>query len=236
MGYGQWSDVVSMSTVGESLYNFYGYVVEGVYKDFNGIITSPISDKAPLNADGTICTDPSKYNKSNTVWVGDLKFKDVNGDGRITEADKTNIGSPLPKFTFGWTNTFHYKNFDASIFVNDSVGNKVMNPGTSVPRAAINDPNDNDRISDRYIEDGSYIRLKNISVGYSFPKKSIQRLGLSNLRLSANIQNLLTITGYNGYDPEIGASTSDMNGYVYGMDNGRYPSPVTYSFGLNVSF
>lgn len=288
VGYGQWSDVVSMSTVGESLYNFYGYVVEGVYKDFNGIITSPISDKAPLNADGTICTDPSKYNKSNTVWVGDLKFKDVNGDGRITEADKTNIGSPLPKFTFGWTNTFHYKNFDASIFVNGSVGNKVMNytainltamktawsnqlnainararlglidgtkaygngdywyndianikvmnPGTSVPRAAINDPNDNDRISDRYIEDGSYIRLKNISVGYSFPKKSIQRLGLSNLRLSANIQNLLTITGYNGYDPEIGASTSDMNGYVYGMDNGRYPSPVTYSFGLNVSF
>ena len=101
---------------------------------------------------------------------------------------------------------------------------------------SINDPNDNDRISDRYIEDGSYIRLKNISVGYSFPKKSIQRLGLSNLRLSANIQNLLTITGYNGYDPEIGASTSDMNGYVYGMDNGRYPSPVTYSFGLNVSF
>lgn len=236
VGYGQWSDVVSMSTVGESLYNFYGYVVEGVYKDFNDIITSPISDKAPLNADGTICTDPSKYNKSNTVWVGDLKFKDVNGDGRITEADKTNIGSPLPKFTFGWTNTFHYKNFDASIFVNDSVGNKVMNPGTSVPRAAINDPNDNDRISDRYIEDGSYIRLKNISVGYSFPKKSIQRLGLSNLRLSANIQNLLTITGYNGYDPEIGASTSDMNGYVYGMDNGRYSSPVTYSFGLNVSF
>lgn len=70
------------------------------YKDFNDIITSPISDKAPLNADGTICTDPSKYNKSNTVWVGDLKFKDVNGDGRITEADKTNIGSPLPKFTF----------------------------------------------------------------------------------------------------------------------------------------
>ncbi|MGN0048513.1 MAG: SusC/RagA family TonB-linked outer membrane protein [Bacteroides sp.] len=288
VGYGQWSDVVSMSTVGESLYNFYGYVVEGVYKDFNDIITSPISDKAPLNADGTICTDPSKYNKSNTVWVGDLKFKDVNGDGRITEADKTNIGSPLPKFTFGWTNTFHYKNFDASIFVNGSVGNKVMNytainltamktawsnqlnainaraqlglidgtkvygngdywyndianikvmnPGTSVPRAAINDPNDNDRISDRYIEDGSYIRLKNISLGYSFPKKTIRRLGLSNLRLSANIQNLLTITGYNGYDPEIGASTSDMNGYVYGMDNGRYPSPVTYSFGLNVSF
>lgn len=288
VGYGQWSDVVSMSTVGESLYNFYGYVVEGVYKDFNDIINSPISDKAPLNADGTICTDPSKYNKQNTVWVGDLKFKDVNGDGKITEADKTNIGSPLPKFTFGWTNTFHYKNFDASIFINGSYGNKVMNytsisltamktawsnqlntigsraqlsmidgsknyaagtywyndisnikvinAGTSIPRAAINDPNDNDRISSRYIEDGSYIRLKNISLGYTFPKKWISKIGLSNLRVSANIQNLLTITGYDGYDPEIGASTSDMNGYVFGMDNGRYPSPTTYSFGLNVSF
>lgn len=288
VGYGQWSDVVSMSTVGESLYNFYGYVVEGVYKDFNDIINSPVSDKAPLNADGTISTDPSKYNKQNTVWVGDIKYKDVNGDGKITEADKTNIGSPLPKFTFGWTNTFRYRNFDASIFINGSYGNKVMNytainltamktawsnqlntigsraqlgmidgskgyaagsywyndisnikvlnAGTSIPRAVINDPNDNDRISDRYIEDGSYIRLKNISVGYTFPKKLISKVGLTNLRVSANIQNLLTITSYEGYDPEIGASTSDMNGYVFGMDNGRYPSPTTYSFGLNVSF
>ena len=286
IGYGQWSDVVSMSTVGESLYNFYGYVVEGVYKDFNDLINSPISDHAPLNPDGTISTNPADYNKQNTVWVGDLKFKDVNGDGKITEDDKTNIGSPLPKFTFGWTNTFRYKGFDLSLFINGSYGNKVMNytsinltamktawsnqlnsvndraqlgmidpskqyagnwyddisnikvlnPGTKTPRAAINDPNDNDRISDRYIEDGSYIRLKNISIGYTFPKKITSKLGLTNLRLSANIQNLVTITGYDGYDPEIGASTSDMNGYVFGMDNGRYPSPTTYSFGLNVSF
>lgn len=288
IGYGQWSDVVSMSTVGESLYNFYGYVVEGVYKDFNDIINSPISDKAPLNDDGTICTDPSKYNKNNTVWVGDLKFKDINGDGKITEDDKTNIGSPLPKFTFGWTNNFRYKDFDLSIFINGSYGNKVMNytsinltamktawsnqlntvngrarlgmidenkvyangsswydditnikvtnPYTNIPRAAINDPNDNDRISDRYIEDGSYLRVKNISLGYTFPKKLASKWGLSNLRIYANVQNLITITGYDGYDPEIGASTSDMNGYVFGMDNGRYPSPTTYSFGLNVSF
>lgn len=200
--------------------------------------------------------------------------------------DKTNIGSPMPKFTFGWTNTFRYKNFDLSVFINGSYGNKVYNylsmklthmnspwtnqlnavngraqlvpinpnkvyedgtmwyndvsnvmvanPGASIPRATINDPNDNDRISDRYIEDGSYIRLKNISLGYTFPKKTIDKLGLSNLRIYANIQNLLTITGYDGYDPEIGASTSSVN--VYGLDNGRYPSPTVYSFGLNVSF
>lgn len=96
--------------------------------------------------------------------------------------------------------------------------------------------NDNDRISDRYVEDGSYVRLKNITLGYTFPKKMIQKVGLENLRLYANIQNLLTITGYSGYDPEIGASTADSKGYTYGVDNGRYPSPTVYSFGVNISF
>ena len=90
------------------------------------------------------------------------------------------------------------------------------------------------RMTTTVSEDGSYIRLKNISLGYTFPKKTIDKLGLSNLRIYANIQNLLTITGYDGYDPEIGASTSSVN--VYGLDNGRYPSPTVYSFGLNVSF
>lgn len=123
---------------------------------------------------------------------------------------------------------------DGTMWYNDVSNVMVANPGASIPRATINDPNDNDRISDRYIEDGSYIRLKNISLGYTFPKKTIDKLGLSNLRIYANIQNLLTITGYDGYDPEIGASTSSVN--VYGLDNGRYPSPTVYSFGLNVSF
>ncbi len=110
----------------------------------------------------------------------------------------------------------------------------VANDGTSTPRASINDPNDNDRWSDRYIEDGSYVRLKNVSLGYTFPKKLIQPFGIENLRLSCNIQNLCTITGYSGYDPEVGASTTSAN--VFGLDNGRYPSPTTYSFALNVSF
>ena len=111
---------------------------------------------------------------------------------------------------------------------------RVANAGATIPRASIQDPNDNDRISDRYIEDGSYIRLKNITLGYTFPGKIIKKWGLDNLRVYANIQNLLTITGYSGYDPEIGASTASAN--VYGLDNGRYPSPTVYSFGLNVSF
>jgi hypothetical protein len=86
------------------------------------------------------------------------------------------------------------------------------------------------------VEDGSYVRLKNITLGYTLPRKWAQRLYLDNMRVYCNIQNLLTLTDYSGYDPEVGASTADTNGYVYGLDNGRYPSPTVYSFGLNVSF
>lgn len=286
IGYGMWTDVVTLSEVGESLYNFYGYQVEGVYQDFDDILNSPKAEKYPANG---------VFDKATTVWPGDLKFKDVNNDGVINEKDRTNIGSPLPKFTFGWNNTFHYKNWDASIFINGSYGGKVFNylkmklthmnstwtnqlvdvadravlapidatknysagvdrgdgnlvynwyndvtnvrvsnPNTKTPRASIQDPNDNDRISDRYIEDGSYIRLKNISIGYTFDKKLIRKLHIDNLRVYANIQNLLTITSYDGYDPEVGVSTASQN--VYGLDNGRYPSPTTYSVGLSVSF
>ena len=285
VGYGQWNDVVSVSNVGESLYSFYGFVTDGVYKDLADLETSPKTSKYP--ADG------KSFDRNTTPWIGDLKFKDISGpegkpDGVIDDYDKTNIGSPMPKFTFGWTNTFRYKNFDLNVFVNGTYGNKVYNymkmklthmnslwsnqlkdvtkrarlepidpsktyapgsywytdasnvrvanPETNIPRATITDPNDNDVISDRYIEDGSYIRLKNIALGYTLPKKWISKWGIDNLRVYVNIQNLLTITGYDGYDPEIGASTADINGYTYGLDNGRYPSPTTYSFGLNLTF
>ena len=287
-GYGQWTDVVSRSVPGESLYNFYGYEVEGVYQSFEDILYLPVNtlqQNNPIitNADGTKSwsTDPTKYNPKNTTYVGDIKYKDVNGDGVIDENDKTNIGSPLPKFTFGWNNTFVYKNFDLNIFINGSVGNKVGNymkmklthmnsPWTnqltdvqsrtrlqpkdgnysewwynnianvittgvsSMPRAAINDPNDNDAWSSRYIEDGSYVRLKAITLGYTFDAKLIKKIGLTNLRLTLNATNLLTITGYDGYDPEIGVSTASNN--VYGLDNGRYPSPTSVTLGVNVSF
>ena len=285
-GYGQWSDVVSLTHVGESLFNFYGYVTDGVYESLEDIETSAKPVKYPANGG---------FAKGTTVWVGDIKYKDLNGDGVIDEKDQTNIGSPMPKFTFGWTNTFRWNNFDLSIFINGSVGNKVANylkmklthmnsawtnqlvdvmnctrlepidpnkdytagvdrgdgtlvynwydditnvkisnPGASLPRASIQDPNDNDRWSDRYIENGSYVRLKNVTLGYTFPKKTIRHIGLESLRLYANFQNLWTITKYSGYDPEIGVSTASVN--VMGLDNGRYPSPTTYSFGVNVSF
>lgn len=292
VGYGQYSDVVSVSNIGESLFSFYGYVCDGVYKDFNDIQNSPKPAKYPFvrdaggnimyNPDGTVMkqTDLSKFNPNTTVYVGDLKFKDLNGDGIIDENDRTNIGSPMPKFTFGWTNSFRYRDFDLSLFLTGSVGNKVMNymsinmsnmssvwrnqlsdvcnhahlepisgaagtswigdisdvrvsnPSTNIPRVTYADPNDNDRISDRYVEDGSYLRVKNITLGYTLPSALTKKWKIENIRIYSNIQNLLTFTKYKGYDPEIGAG----NQYVMGLDNGRYPSPVTYSFGLNLTF
>lgn len=280
VGYGQWGDVVCVSEIGKPLYNFYGYKVEGVYKDLDDIQNSAKPAKYP--SDGV-------FSRGNTVWVGDIKYKDVDENGVIDERDRTDIGSPLPKFTFGWSNTFRYKNLDLSIFLNGSYGNKVMNynsltlthmnstwtnqlqsvvskrarlepidptivyadgskwfdhidnvrvknPGTKIPHTSINDPNDNDRISDRYVEDGSFLRIKNITLGYTFPKALLNKAKIENLRVYVNIQNLYTFTKYTGYDPEVGASTQDSTGLTYGLDNGRYPSPAMYSFGLNITF
>ena len=285
-GYGQWSDIVTKTDVGQPLFQWYGYVVDGVYTSREDIENS--AKPVAYSANG--------YNRYNTVWVGDIKYKDLNNDGVIDENDRTYLGNPLPKFTFGWTNTFRYKDFDLTIFINGSYGNKVFNylrmkldgmnsvwqnqaatvknrstitaidpnkdysngytgnnsgtvwnwyddidnvqvvSPTSLPAVRLNDPNSNRRISDRYVEDGSYLRMKNITIGYTVPKKYLRHVGLDNVRVYCNIQNLFTITGYDGYDPEIGASTADSNGYVYGLDNGRYPSPTVYSFGLNLSF
>lgn len=312
VGYGQWTDVVSRSVPGQSLYNFYGYKVEGVYTSLEDIMNSPVNTLQQNNpivtdADGKKhwSTEAAKYSRTNTTFIGDIKYKDINGDGVIDEKDKTNIGSPMPKWTFGWNNTFRWKQWDLNIFINGSVGNKVgnylkmklthmnsawsnqltdvnkhailqpidpnkqypftvqvtdptkdnpnhmkdvtinnwyddasnvtvSNVGTVTPRASINDPNDNDAWSDRYIEGASYLRLKSITLGYTFKPELVHKIGLTNLRLTLNATNLFTITGYDGYDPEVGVSTAAAN--VYGLDNGRYPSPTTVSFGLSASF
>ena len=282
----QWEDrgvPVTLTRIGESLYNFYGYVTDGYYKDLEDIQNSP-------KPAGSYPADGVSFNRANTVWVGDIKFKDLNDDGVIDENDRTNIGSPMPKFNFGINNTFRYKNFDMSIFINGTYGNKILNytaielssmsnaynnqlqyvakrarlepinpnivyDGTngvwnwfedisnvrlanntkpSAPRAASGDPNNNSRVSDRYIEDGSYLRIKNITFGYTVPNHLVRKYKLENIRVYMNIQNLYTFTKYSGYDPEIGANPMTPN--VYGMDYGRYPIPTIYSMGLNLSF
>jgi hypothetical protein len=111
---------------------------------------------------------------------------------------------------------------------------RVINSGTSIPRAVAGDPNENARISDRYIEDGSYLRFKNISLAYYLPKTLINKIRLSDMKVYANIQNLYTITKYTGLDPEVGASQTNDN--VFGMDNGRYPAARVFIFGVNFSF
>ena len=159
----------------------------------------------------------------------------------LTKRNLTTMSSPWANQHADVLNRAQLEPIDPSIVYTDGtkwynhVENvRVANPNASLPRAIIGDPNDNDRISDRYVEDGSYIRLKNLSLGYTFPKKWMSKCGVENLRVYCNIQNLLTITGYDGYDPEIGVSTMSPN--VYGVDFGRYPSPTTYSFGFNLSF
>ena len=291
-GYGQWSDVVSRTEIGQPLYNFYGYKVVGIFQDKNDILNSATQEKNP--------SDGVSFSRTNTVFPGDLKYADLSGpdgvpDGKIDTYDRTNIGSPMPLFTFGLNNTFRYKNFDLNVFVNGTYGNKVMNyssinlssmtsswnnqlaivgdrarltqidptitypytnstgaevynwfddidnvkvlnPNATIPRAIQNDPNKNARLSDRYVEDGSYLRIKNIALGYNFDNNVLRKLHLSSLRIYANVQNLYTFTKYTGFDPEIGASTASSSGNVYGLDNGRYPSPQIYSLGLNISF
>jgi hypothetical protein len=257
------------------------------------ILNSPTPEKFPEIKKDEAGNDYYAFDRNTTVWPGDLKFEDVNKDGKINELDRTNIGSPLPKFTFGWTNTFRYKNLDLSVFVNGSYGNKVLNynlmgqgwnglihmnsvwynqhasiadrarleivdpdkvykpgeswqldvnnvrvsnPDTKTPRPTIADPNDNDRLSTRFVEDGSYLRIKNITLGYTFPKGFLEKYKIENVRMYMNIQNLYTFTKYQGFDPEVGASTQDSSGLTVGVDNGRYPSPMTCSFGVNVTF
>lgn len=287
-GYGQWTDLVSLTEIGDPLYNFYGYKVVGIYQDKKDILNSP-KPKAYPGDDNF---------KRSTVWPGDLKFADLSGpdgtpDGVIDEFDRTNIGSPLPKFTLGFNNVFRYKELELMIYMNGSVGNKLLNyvgrtlsemnnmwtnqlktaidrtkleaidpdktypfvnssgttinnwfddidnvrvsnQGTTVPRAVSGDPNENTRISDRYIEDGSYLRIKNISLSYYFPKNLTNKVNLDNMKVYVNLQNMWTFTKYTGLDPEVGASQASDN--VFGLDNGRYPAARVYTFGLSITF
>jgi TonB-dependent starch-binding outer membrane protein SusC len=284
-GYGQWFDVVSLTEVGDPLFSFYGYVTDGVYQDLEDLQNSPKPKAYP--------TDGESFVYTNTTYVGDLKYKDLSGpegvpDGVIDSYDRTNIGSPWADFTFGFNNTLSYKDFELSIFLDGSYGNKVMNytainlssmksiwtnqlnvandratleaidgtiqyptsdynnwwedvsnvrvanSGTDIPRAITTDPNDNDRISDRYIEDGSFIRIRSINFGYTLPESVVKKVHLGMAKVYASISNLKTFTKYTGFDPEIGASTQSAN--VVGLDNGRYPSPQVFTMGIKVSF
>lgn len=218
---------------------FYGFVTEGIFQSYAEIANHAVQ---------TAGTDPTT-----STAPGDIKFKDLNGDGVINDQDRTNIGNANPNFTFGLTNTVTYKNFELTLFIQGSQGNKVLNftrwyteggvsngnysnkvierwtgPGTSneMPRMVLNDPNGNNRVSDRFVEDASYIRIKNLRIGYTMPAKWANYLKLKKAQLYVSSQNLLTLTNYTGLDPEVGG----------GVDIGFYPQARTILAGVTVDF
>lgn len=276
------NETLTYTMVGQPVGQFYGYNVIGMFKEE--------SDFYKKGADGSILVDeqgnPLKVAipkdqtiAKNGVWIGDYIYEDRNNDGVIDEKDRTFLGNPAPKFTFGFNNYISYKGFDLNIFFNGSVGNKAVNlirrtftdpmrnsnllkEATDIAQIALHDPNiaddvlsnvyiangdvakvqrittsssnDNNRISNRFVEDASYLRLKNISIGYTLPKTLLRRLAIDNMRLYVNVQNLFTITNYKGYDPEIGSL--NYNVLLRGIDDARYPSQRIYTLGLNFNF
>ncbi|MDO4782272.1 MAG: TonB-dependent receptor [Capnocytophaga felis] len=191
--------------------------------------------------------------------TGDIVYRDVNGDGNIDANDKTFIGDPNPDFTFGLTNDFTYKNFSLNIFLQGSYGNDIYNasriemegmydgknqstavlnrwrtPGqvTNIPRA-IKGTN-NIFASSRWVEDGSYLRVKSVTLSYSVPVQSLEKLGVRKIQPYLTAQNLLTFTNYKGFDPEVNQFTG--NQPIFGIDWGTYPQTKTFIFGINVEF
>jgi TonB-linked SusC/RagA family outer membrane protein len=218
---------------------FYGFVTEGIFQNYDEIMNH--ATQSP-GVDPTTSTAP-----------GDIKFKDLNNDGIINDQDRTNIGNFNPTFTFGLTNNITFKNFELSFFIQGSQGNKVLNftrwyteggvsngnyskdvierwtsAGTSntMPRLVLNDPNGNNRVSDRFVEDGSYIRMKNIRLSYSLPVKWISGATMKKAVVYVSAQNLFTITNYSGMDPEVGG----------GVDIGFYPQSKTVLAGVTIDF
>ncbi|MEO9893469.1 TonB-dependent receptor [Aurantibacter sp.] len=189
--------------------------------------------------------------------IGGEKFKDLNGDGELTDDDRAIIGNPHPDFSWGWNNDFSYKNLNLNIFIQGSQGGEMMNytlmelgtlnGRTNVTTDALNrwTPTNTDtdipeaRISrsfvtsDRWIDDASYVRLKNVSLGYNFPETLLTKIHLSSARLFISGQNLITLTDYKGIDPEVGYRSSSSN---IGLDFGSYPNVKSYTLGLNIGF
>ena len=237
---------VSLIREGQPINSFYGYELGGIYRTLDEVFTGPVMEnRAP---------DKASHNPYKNTSPGDMWFVDVDGNGEINDLDRTVIGNPSPDCIFGFNNTFSYKNFDLSIFFQGALGNQVWNgvrashesmnstynqlattlerwtgegSSYSMPRAIYADPNNNSRASTRWLEDGAYAKLKNLTFGYTLPEKWIRKAKMKALRLYVSLDNLCTITNYSGLDPEAGLS---------GLDYGVYPSARTYMFGVSVKF
>jgi len=238
--------------VGHPIGAFYGYKVLGVFPDQASI-------DAYKSSTGTVIQPKAK--------PGDIKFADLDLNGSITAADQYYMGSPIPDLTYSLNLVMDYKGFDLNMFWQGVQGNEIYaelvcwtqgmhnnfnvstaaldrwtptNTITDVPRAVRNDPNGNImKISDRYMKDGSYLRLKNLTLGYTIPAKLNNKLHLSNLRIYLTGRNLITFTKYPFYDPEIGSNANGVGGTVNtsrGIDNGYYPQARTIIGGIQLDF
>ncbi|SFN60809.1 SusC/RagA family TonB-linked outer membrane protein [Salegentibacter flavus] len=219
---------------------FYGFVEDGIFQ------TQEEVENGAVQVAGN---DPAT-----STAAGDIRYKDLNNDGVINDDDRTIIGNPNPDFTYSFNNTFRVGNFDLNIFLQGVYGNDIFNAnriftegmavtsnqstavldrwtgeGTSntMPRAIFGDPNNNARPSTRYIEDGSYLRLRNVNLSYNIPVETFAENALSSARVYISGQNLYTLTDYSGFDPEVGPN---------GIDNNNYPVTRTILLGVNVGF
>jgi len=226
---------ISRSLEGYPVGHLFGYKVAGVYQNREDV--------------------KSYYpNSVGSIAPGDLKFTDVNGDGEITQEDRTMIGNPTPDFTYGFSLNLDYKNFDFGVDMMGVYGNEIYRTwddptyaqlnyltnrmdrwngeGTSNWEPILNPSRSINLINSNYfVEDGSFFRIRNVQLGYTFESDLLQRVYLKSLRIYANVQNMKTWTRNTGYTPEIGGSA-----LAFGIDGGTYPMPMIYTFGLNLTF
>lgn len=242
----------SLLRKGQPIGTFYGYIFDGIFQSDEEAAKSPV----------LVGQEPTSPNPASIAKAGDRKYRDINGDGKIDANDRTILGSAQPKFTFGFSNTLSYKNFDLSFFFQGSQGNKMANfnsysllnftgqnnvlaeaalnrwtpenPGNKYPRALASGSLDVGIFSSAIVEDASYVRLKNVTLSYTLPRKILQKLKIQNIKVYISGSNLWTLTNYTGYDPE--ANTYGQSTTLIGIDNGGYPQSKIYQAGLTVSF
>ena len=265
-------NMMELAQVGKAPWVMYGYVFDGYYKSVDDI------NKSARPVDNTGTPWPASTDETKGILVGDVKFKDINGDGHIDTQDQTVIGNPWPKFYGGFTNTFSYKGFDLNVLLTFTYGNDIynyqkmvssnphsywvgqnvlqavtdyaqvgadgnlLNPNAYGPRlSGGSDVNgDWNHLTNRWIEDGSFIRVKNVSLTYTVPKALVNKQkAIKDVKLTLSAQNLFTFTKYTGYDPEVGAFVGTQSygvmQQVIGVDYGKYPLTPIYTFSVNVN-
>lgn len=238
---------VTNTAPGHSVQSFYGWVTDGIFQSADEV------SKAPFQAAGTD--------------AGDIRFKDLDGNDTIDLRDRTYLGSFMPKFSYSLNVGLNYKNFGLTLYFQGVQGNKIynatrtategmirffnagtqvldawtpQNTNTKIPRAISSDPNNNARASNRFIEDGSYLRLKNIILSYTVPGTTLQTVtkgAVKGFSIYVSAQNILTFTKYSGFDPEVGNRVfSSGSSLTNGIDYAVYPQPKGYQVGINVNF